>query len=60
MNIFALNEDPIISAKQHFDKHVVKMPTELAQMLCTGHRVLDGKKELSNHLARKPFMFIQL
>lgn len=24
------------------DKHVVKMPLESAQMLCTAHRVLDG------------------
>lgn len=35
MNIFVLNEDPVICAQLHCDKHVVKMPLETAQMLCT-------------------------
>jgi len=33
MNIFILDEDPKICAKYHCDKHVVKMPTETAQMI---------------------------
>ena len=35
MNIFALSEDPVESAKQLLDKHVIKMPTETCQMLHT-------------------------
>lgn len=41
MNIFALHESPDIAAKQHCDKHVVKMPLESAQMLCTVHYIMD-------------------
>lgn len=44
MNIFYLNEDPKIAARDHADKHVVKMPLETAQLLCSAHRVLDGEK----------------
>ena len=35
MNIFILNKDETISAKQMIDKHVVKMPTESMQMIST-------------------------
>ena len=35
MNIFVLDEDPIISAQMQCDKHIVKMPLETAQMLCS-------------------------
>jgi hypothetical protein len=42
MNIFILDEDPVIAAQMQCDKHIVKMPTELAQMLSSAHRVLDG------------------
>jgi len=35
MNIFVLNECPVISAEQMLDKHVVKMPTESMQMIST-------------------------
>lgn len=38
MNIFYLHEDPIKAAKYQYDKHVVKMVLESAQMLCTAHR----------------------
>jgi len=37
MNIFALSKDPVESAKQMIDKHVVKMPTESCQMLHTNN-----------------------
>lgn len=33
---------PIASAVSQCDKHIVKMPLESAQMLCTAHRLLDG------------------
>lgn len=42
MNIFYLNEDPVVCAQSLFDKHVVKMILESAQLLCTAHRMLDG------------------
>ncbi len=35
MNIFVVDEDPEIAARQLCDKHVVKMILESAQMLCT-------------------------
>ena len=42
MNIFYLHNDPVECAKQHNDKHVVKMILEYAQLLSTAHRILDG------------------
>ena len=44
MNIFILDEDPILAAQQQCDKHVVKMVLESGQMLSTAHRMLDGIK----------------
>lgn len=35
MNIFVLDKDPVVAAKLHLDKHVVKMPLETAQILST-------------------------
>jgi hypothetical protein len=43
MNIFYLHDDPVECAKQHCDKHVVKMVIEYAQLLSTAHRCLDGQ-----------------
>ena len=42
MNIFVVDNDPIIAARNLCDRHVVKMVLESAQMLSTAHRVLDG------------------
>ena len=39
MNIFFLDENPILSAQYHVDKHVVKMILETAQLLCGVHHV---------------------
>jgi hypothetical protein len=33
MNLFILDENPEVCATYHTDKHVVKMPTETAQMI---------------------------
>lgn len=49
VNVFILSKDPVEAAKYHCDKHVVKMPTEAAQMLFTAARLLgypckDGYK----------------
>ena len=35
MNIFVVDVDPSVAARQLCDKHIVKMPLETAQMLCT-------------------------
>ena len=45
MNIFILNNDPVLAAQEQCDKHVVKMIVESAQMLSTVHRMLDGTME---------------
>jgi hypothetical protein len=49
MNIFAVDEDPIVAARMLPDKLVVKMPTESIQMLCPWafktHGVLITKPE---------------
>ena len=37
MNIFYLHKDPAKAAKLQYNKHVVKMILESAQMLCTAH-----------------------
>jgi hypothetical protein len=37
MNIFYLDEDPVKAAQVQYNKHVVKMILESAQMLCTAH-----------------------
>ena len=37
MNIFYLDSDPIVAARVQYNKHVVKMILESAQMLCTAH-----------------------
>lgn len=42
MNIFYLDKDPEQAAKYMYNKHVVKMILESAQLLCTAHIVLDG------------------
>ncbi len=44
MNIFYLSEDPKQAAKHMYNKHVVKMILESAQLLCTAHVVSDGEK----------------
>ena len=42
MNIFYLDEDPVKAAKLQYNKHVVKMILESAQMLCTTHHAYMG------------------
>ena len=44
MNIFYISEDPVQAAQWMFDKHVVKMILESAQLLSTAHRLLDGEQ----------------
>lgn len=43
MNIFFLHSDPVSAVKPMYNKHVVKMILETAQILCTNHHLLgDG------------------
>jgi len=44
MNIFAVNENPKIAARELCDKHVVKMILESAQLLSTCQREMAGDK----------------
>ena len=43
MNIFFLHQEPKLASLYHCDKHIVKMPLETAQILCTIHWV-TGKE----------------
>ena len=42
MNIFYLDKCPVKAASFQYNKHVVKMILESAQMLCTAHHVLGN------------------
>ena len=42
MNIFYLDKDPVKAAGYQYNKHVVKMILESAQMLCTVHHAYMG------------------
>jgi hypothetical protein len=45
MNIFYVDGDATVAAQNLVDKHICKMVIEVAQLLCTAHRVLDGEKQ---------------
>ena len=42
MNIFYLHQDPETAAIYQYNKHIVKMVLESAQMLCTAHHEIMG------------------
>lgn len=44
MNLFYLDEDPILCAQYHTDRHVIKMILESAQLLCTAVNILAGEQ----------------
>ena len=46
MNILYLDEDPVRAAKVQYNKHVVKMILESAQMLCTAHHVYGNPDDV--------------
>lgn len=61
MNIFVLDQDPIVAAKYMCDKHNVKMILESCQLLCTAHRVLDGHKtNVTGKSGRKYTRYVML
>lgn len=53
MNIFYINEDPIVAARELADDHIRKMQIESAQMCCTAHWETGGeapyKRAHKNH-----------
>ena len=53
MNIFYLDKDPITAAIVQYNKHVVKMILESAQMLCAAHHVLGNSDNVPYKLAHK-------
>ena len=46
MNIFYLDKDPFKAAELQYNKHVVKMILESAQMLCTAHHVYGNPNDM--------------
>ena len=48
MNIFYLDECPEKAARLQYNKHVVKMILESAQMLCTAHHCYGDKYQVEN------------
>jgi len=53
MNIFYLDECPDKAARLQYNKHVVKMILESAQMLCAAHHVLGNPEDVPYKLAHK-------
>lgn len=53
MNIFYLHSDPVKAANVQYNKHVVKMILESAQMLCTAHYVYGSDEQKANVPYRK-------
>ena len=48
MNIFYLHKNPYKAAQYQYNKHVVKMILESAQMLCTAHHCYGDAEQKSN------------
>ena len=48
MNIFYLHSDPVKAAQIQYNKHVVKMILESAQMLCTAHHCYGNAEQKLN------------
>ena len=46
MNIFYLDECPDKAARLQYNKHVVKMILESAQMLCVAHHVYGNSNDV--------------
>ena len=53
MNIFYLDKCPNKAAKVQYNKHVVKMILESAQMMCAAHHVLGDPADVPYKLAHK-------
>lgn len=53
MNIFFLSICPKTCALYHLDKHIVKMPLETAQLLCSAHWMTESSFKPRYKLAHK-------
>lgn len=53
MNIFQVDNNPVIAAQSLVDRHVVKMILESAQLLSTAHRILDGEFYVDSSSGRR-------
>ena len=53
MNIFYLDKCPHKAAELQYNKHVVKMILESAQMLCAAHHILGNPDDVPYKLAHK-------
>ena len=53
MNIFYLDKCPVKAAQVQYNKHVVKMILESAQMLCAAHHVLGSKLDIPYKIVHK-------
>lgn len=53
MNIFVLDNDPRRAAKFHVDRHIVKMPLETAQLLCSVHHMSGTTSTIPYRLTHK-------
>lgn len=53
MNIFFLDENPEIAVKYYVDKHIVKMPLETAQLLCSVHHIIKSNEKIPYKLTHK-------
>ena len=53
MNIFYLHRCPVKAANIQYNKHVVKMILESAQMLCAAHHVIGNPDDSPYRLAHK-------
>lgn len=46
MNIFILDDDPVLIAQYHVNRHIVKMPLETAQLLCNAHHICGSNYQI--------------
>ena len=49
MNIFMLDDDPILCARYHCDEHISRSIMEYGQMLCTAHILRGGGNRVIKH-----------
>ena len=54
MNIFVVDNDPVVAGTVLCDKHIVKMPLETAQMLCTAVNKYGGTSPYKSAYVNHP------
>lgn len=56
MNIFYLDDNPVVCAQYHCDAHVRKMIVEYAQILSTAHRCIEPEHPENVHLYKSAYV----